>query len=89
MTCTLCMVTLNLKLQCCKYCTAIKYGLFLILVKLLHMQMFGIPFVGAVVCGFGGDTTEELCIRWTQLGAYYPFMINHNDMGSKVDSRAL
>jgi len=49
----------------------------------MAMNIAGIPLVGADICGFGLDTSPNLCTKWHYVGAFYTFSRNHNEPNSK------
>lgn len=50
---------------------------------LLSLGLSGIPFCGSDVGGYGSDAAPELLLRWTWLGALYPFFRNHSALGTR------
>ena len=47
------------------------------------LNMCGFLYTGADLGGFGGDTTEDLVLRWLQFGIFTPLMRNHSAMGTR------
>jgi alpha-glucosidase (family GH31 glycosyl hydrolase) len=62
---------------------------------IMNFNMFGIPHVGADVCGtaanpeLSDDENKELCGRWFQLATFYPFARQHSDETGGLEPYAL
>ncbi len=48
----------------------------------LNLGLAGFPITGIDIGGFWGDTTPELLVRFTQVGAFLPFCRNHSSKGT-------
>lgn len=54
---------------------------------ILSANLWGVAMTGADICGYGIDgipkmndqQLQELCVRWTSAGAFYPFSRNHQN----------
>ncbi|KAF2767294.1 hypothetical protein EJ03DRAFT_366085 [Teratosphaeria nubilosa] len=53
-------------------------SMFLSIAQALTFMMSGLPMFGADTCGFSDNTDFELCSRWMELSAFFPFYRNHN-----------
>ncbi|MBP3648221.1 MAG: alpha-glucosidase [Clostridia bacterium] len=47
------------------------------------LNMCGFLYTGADLGGFSGNTTEDLLLRWLQLGVFTPLMRNHSALGTR------
>ncbi len=48
-----------------------------------NVQMCGFLYSGADLCGFSGDATPDLALRWLEFGLFTPLMRNHSTAGTR------
>lgn len=56
----------------------------LLTIKMLpSLNMCGFVYTGSDLGGFGGNTTEDLVMRWTEFALFTPLMRNHSALGTR------
>ena len=50
--------------------------------NVLLFNSFGVPFVGADVCGFNLNVSHTTCAKWYKVASIYPFARNHNNINT-------
>ncbi|GAB7353090.1 hypothetical protein MBLNU459_g3633t1 [Dothideomycetes sp. NU459] len=53
-------------------------SMYLAISQALQFMIAGIPMFGVDTCGFAHNTDSELCARWMEMSAFFPFYRNHN-----------
>ncbi len=48
-----------------------------------NVQMCGFLYSGADLCGFSGNATPDLALRWLEFGLFTPLMRNHSTAGTR------
>jgi alpha-glucosidase len=51
---------------------------------IINLGLSGIPFVGTDIGGFSGSPSDELFLRWFQMGSFFPFFRVHSAKGTRM-----